>query len=131
MAFHENLWKILIFGSETEERAESSLVFDLLIVLIEEKNNMIAAKVLTGNWTDYLKLMVNIIEYIKRICESIDQEKPEDMWTMEKTVGEFKRLFDDKTIFMQYYNSNTIIQNSKMELTVTLLLHSFNHLYYN
>ena len=49
MAFHENLWKILIFGSETEEKAESSLVFDLLIVLIEEKNNMIAAKVLTGN----------------------------------------------------------------------------------
>ena len=63
--------------------------------------------------------MVNIIEYIKRICESIDQEKPEDMWTMEKTVGEFKRLFDDKTIFMQYYNSNTI------ELAVALLFNSF------
>ena len=49
MAFHENLWKILTFGSETVERAENSLAFDLLIVLIEEKNNTIAAKVLTGN----------------------------------------------------------------------------------
>ena len=50
---------------------------------------------------------------------------------MEKTVGEFKRLFDDKTIFMQYYNSNIIIQNSKMELAVNLLFYSFVHLYYN
>ena len=68
------------------------------------------------------------IEYIKRICESTDQEKPEDMWTMERTVGEFKRLFDDKTIFMQYYNSNTMIQSSKMELAVTpLCYHCFIH----
>jgi len=108
VAFHENFWKILAATSEDENLVPSETVFRFLMVLVEDK----AA---AGDSALFLKEVMDVGLESKGLTKQegtyiYDQIKDEkQLWEMDKLVAEFRRLFTDKTSFMNIYASSGLL----------------------
>lgn len=113
--FHETLWKICSLPSEDQNLISADLVFKFLLVLVEEK-------------TEVAESATFLLESIDRALEATGKQREEgksiylqikdeqNLWSLEQVVAEFRRLFDDKTSFMNIYSfTNNVV--SKKEQT--------------
>lgn len=106
MQFHEKFWAILNTPFNREKEVLSDLVFDFLMVLLETKTPV-------SRSSDFLlELMNKTIEYEaeggqieKRSYNEVREAN--GLWSMEKLVQEFRKLFVDKTNFMNIYSHPT------------------------
>lgn len=106
MQFHEKFWAMLNTPFKREKEVLSDLVFDFLMVLLETKTPVARSAEFL------LELMNKTIEYEaeggqteKRSYDEI--REAHGLWSMEKLVHEFRKLFVDKTNFMNIYSHPT------------------------
>lgn len=92
----------------------TDLAFDVLMVLLETKSAAPKCGKFLG------ELMDASIQYEaeKGTCEKksyADIRKAHDLWTTEKVVIEFRKLFTDKTTFMNIYGNSNVVSSRIMQ----------------
>lgn len=114
--FHENLWKICVLPSQDKNFVSADLIGKFLLVLVEEK-------------TEVVESAAFLLESIDRALEDTTGQKREEgqslylqikdeqnLWALAQLVAEFRKLFDNKTSFMNIYSfTNNVV--SKKEQT--------------
>jgi hypothetical protein len=110
--YHENLWKICALASKDKNFISIDLLFKFLLILVEEK-------------TEVVESACFLVESVDRALEANGQQREEgkslyleikdqqNLWPLEQLVIEFRRLFDDKTSFMNIYNTSNNIVSKK------------------
>jgi len=112
IAFHENFWRILDETSDDENLVPSETVFRFLMVLVEDKATIPES-------SSFLEEIVEVAleekglqqEGEASLYEKVKTEK--GLWEMEKLVVEFRKLFNDKTSFMNIYSNTGVLSNKE------------------
>jgi len=122
IALHENLWKILTQASHDEQLIPCEIIFKFLMTLVEYKTSPSESAALLQeimklyfvqdgdeqqefNYDD-LKSNSRVIGF-KEAHNNLKDEK--ELWDLEKLVVEFRKLFDDKTSYLNLYGPQKIL----------------------
>jgi hypothetical protein len=98
--FHEHVWKILLAVSkEGSETVSAELLLKVLMVLVEERCPI----------SESGFFLTEIIESSLENKDYAQLSKDKELWSLNKVVLEFRRLFDDKTAFMAVYNTSNLV----------------------
>jgi len=107
IAFHENLWKILTQASHDTELVPCEIIFKFLMTLVEYKTTP----------TDSSALLKEIMRlYCVQNNQEFDYDSfktERELWDLEKLVVEFRKLFDDKTSYLNLYGPQKIVPQRK------------------
>lgn len=112
--FHENLYKIINTGSSDENLISGDLVFKFLMVLVEEKTPVADSAYILQEIIDIaIEATGKTREEGKSLYAEAKEEK--NLWSLEKVVIEFRKLFEDKTSFMNVYSPSNMIASKKLQ----------------
>lgn len=119
ISFHENFYNLLNSVSDDPDLVPAELVFNFLMVLVEAKAPVkSAAGCLQEIMEAFLAKKEDNPESGSESPLKRNQEEKKT-WSFEKVIIEFRKLFDDKTTFMNLYNSGSILGKSTMSLEKT------------
>lgn len=130
ITFHENMWKICALASSDQNLAPADLVYKFMLVLVEEKTEVVESASFLLESVDRA-LEANGASREDNRSPFLETKDEKNLWSLEKLVAEFRRLFDDKTSFMNCYSctSNTAVIEKNDQVNVRSLFFDFfaNH----
>jgi len=110
IALHENLWKILTQASHDEQLIPCEIIFKFLMTLVEYKTSPSESAALLQ---EIMKLYFVQDGDEQQEFNYDDLKNEKELWDLEKLVVEFRKLFDDKTSYLNLYGPQKILPERK------------------
>jgi len=107
--FHENVWKICALASIELNCIPSDLVLRIVMTLVEDKTPQADAASFLLEILDAKLESLGLTNERERYAY-VQQRDEKKLWSFEKVVSEFRKLFEDRTSFMNTYSSGNVIK---------------------